>query len=93
MDSGANLWFELEQIAVSEDKQGQGIGSKLIKESLSSIKAFLCDNNARLKTVLVSTRTDNKAQALYKNVLGAESIAIIKDLYSHDEVIMMAHIL
>ncbi|MDP3560970.1 MAG: GNAT family N-acetyltransferase [Legionellaceae bacterium] len=85
--------IELEQIAVTKEQQGKGIGSKLIQESLSSVNAFLSDNNARLKAVLISTRTDNKAQALYKNVLGAETISIIKDLYSHDEVIMIAHVL
>lgn len=82
--------IELEQIAVIQSQQGKGIGSKLIKESLNSVKNYLSDNNAVLKAVLVSTRTDNKAQALYKTALGAEIVATIKDLYSHDEVIMVA---
>lgn len=82
--------FELEQIAVMKNYQGKGIGTKLIKESLSHIKTYLSDSNSNLKAILVSTRTDNPAQALYKNVLQAEEIAVIPDLYSHDEVIMLA---
>jgi hypothetical protein len=46
--------------------------------------------NSNLKAILVSTRVDNKAQELYKKALGAEVISVIKDLYSHDEVILMA---
>jgi ribosomal protein S18 acetylase RimI-like enzyme len=39
---------------------------------------------------LVSTRTDNQAQKLYRKVLGAEVEATIKNLYSADEVYMVA---
>ena len=80
--------MELEQIAVHQSYQNIGIGRKLIKESLSSVKKYLDDNNSSLKTVLVTTRADNKAQKLYKKALGAQVVSVIKDLYSHDEVIM-----
>ena len=84
--------IELEQIAVLKKHQGNGIGTKLVKESLSFIKDYLNDSNSILKSVLVTTRTDNAAaQALYKKALGAEEIAVIKGLYSHDEVIMLVH--
>lgn len=82
--------MELEQIAVLKNHQGKGIGSKLIKESLNHIKTYLADSQANLKAVLISTRTDNDAKALYKKALGAEEIAVVKDLYSADEVIMLA---
>ncbi len=82
--------IELEQIAVLKNYQGKGIGTKLIKESLTHIKAYLADNNSSLKAVLVSTRTDNQAKALYRKALGAEEVAVIKDLYSADEVVMLA---
>jgi len=85
--------IELEQIAVREDQQRKGIGSKLIVESLKSIKEYLSEYNSVLKTILITTRSDNQAQLLYKNTLGAEVISIVKDLYSHDEVIMIAHVL
>jgi ribosomal protein S18 acetylase RimI-like enzyme len=83
--------IELEQIAVHQDNQGIGNGEKLIKESLSAIKNYLNDNHKKLKAVLVTTRSDNKAQKLYKKALGAKVVSIIKDLYSHDEVIMIAN--
>jgi hypothetical protein len=49
----------------------------------------LNDTNATLKAILISTRTDNAAKALYKKALGAEEIAVIKDLYSADEAILI----
>lgn len=82
--------IELEQIAVLSAHQGIGIGTKLIKNSLDSIKGFLKDNKATLKAILVSTRAGNAAQELYNKVLGAMPITTIPDLYSHDEVIMIA---
>ena len=82
--------IELEQIAVMKKEQGMGIGSKLIDYSLGSIKGFLDDTGSTLKAILVSTRTDNEAQNLYRKSLGAEPVAVIKDLYSHDELIMIA---
>ncbi len=82
--------MELEQIAVIKTKQHQGIATKLIQESLTEVKNHLKDNNSVLKSILISTRSDNHAQALYKKALGAQIIAIIKDLYSADEVLMLA---
>lgn len=81
---------ELEQIAVLKNQQGKGIGTLLIEKSLKYLKDYLADTNSNLKGVLVTTRTDNLAKSLYEKVLNAKEIAVIKDLYSHDEVIMMA---
>jgi ribosomal protein S18 acetylase RimI-like enzyme len=83
--------IELEQIAVLEKQQGKGIGTLLIKKSLEYIKDYLADTNSILKAVLVSTRIDNSAKSLYEKVLKVQEVAVIKDLYSHDEVIMMTH--
>ncbi len=82
--------IELEQIAVSKNYQSNGIGTKLINESLKLIRNYLTDTNSVLKAVMVTTRTDNSAQTLYQRTLGAKIAATIKDLYSHDEVIMIA---
>lgn len=65
----------------------------MIKESLSLIKDYLRGSGSILKAILVSTRTDNAAQALYKKALHAEEVAVIKNLYSHDEVIMISRVL
>lgn len=81
---------ELEQIAVLKNDQSKGIGTQLIKESIGHIKTYLEDSHSSLKAILISTRTDNTAKNLYKSALGAEEIAVIKDLYSHDEVVMVA---
>lgn len=82
--------FELEQIAVLRKNQNSGVGTLLIKQSLEHIKNYLADSHSTLKSVLVSTRTDNAAAKLYETVLGAKKVAEIKALYSHDEVIMLA---
>lgn len=84
-----SVW-ELEQIAVLKNHQGKGIGKLLIEKSLEFIKNYLADTNSKLKAVLVSTRIDNSARSLYEKVLKAKEVAVIKDLYSHDEIIMMA---
>jgi len=82
--------LELEHIGVLPSKQNAGIGSLLICETLSMIKEELRQRDAHIKLVLVSTRTDNNAQHLYKKILKAQPEVIIHDLYSADEVLMIA---
>lgn len=82
--------LELEQLAVMPDFQGRGIGKQLINESLPLVKQQLAMKNSKLKHVLVTTRADNFAQNLYKTTLGAEVEATISNLYSADEVLMIA---
>lgn len=82
--------LELEQLAVSPHHQGKGIGRRLIMDSLPLIKKQLAKDGSRLKHILVTTRADNFAQQLYKSTLGAEVETTISQLYSADEVLMIA---
>jgi len=82
--------IELEQLAIDPHFQGQGIGRKLINQSLALVKEHLVKNGSVLKHILVMTRADNVAQQLYKETLGAEVEATISNLYSADEVLMIA---
>jgi ribosomal protein S18 acetylase RimI-like enzyme len=82
--------LELEQIAVLKNQQGKGVGTLLIEKSLKYIKEYLTGINSSLKAVLVSTRTDNLARSLYEKVLKVQKVAVISNLYSHDEVILMS---
>jgi ribosomal protein S18 acetylase RimI-like enzyme len=82
--------LELEQIAVLPLVQGRGIGRKLIEESLPQVKEQLHKRNASLKHIIVTTRDDNYAQRLYLETIGAKVECTIKDLFSADEVIMIA---
>jgi len=82
--------LELDQIAVLPERHGQGIGRALIDQSLPLVKAELARQGAALKHIIVNTRADNHAQQLYRSALGAEVVAIIADLYSADEVFMVA---
>lgn len=82
--------LELEQLAVHPDLQGQGIGTKLILESLPQVIEQLATRGATLKHIIVTTRADNYAQALYKKTIGAEVETTITNLYSADEVFMIS---
>ncbi len=82
--------IELEQIAVSLNHQGHGVGSQLIRKSLALVNKQLNSMGSELKHLIVSTRADNHAQQLYQNTLGAKLEATISNLYSADEVYMVA---
>lgn len=82
--------LELEQIAVLPSQRKRGIGSLLISESLKMIQQELKQRDAVIKHVLVSTRTDNEAQKLYKKVLNAQPECVVSNLFSADEVLMIA---
>ena len=81
---------ELEQIAVHPHQQNKGIGRYLIEQSLEMVKQQLLQNGSSVKHILVSTRSDNHAQKIYRKVLGAEVEATISNLFSADEVYMVA---
>lgn len=85
-----NSVWELEQVAVGKNFQGQGIGTKLIKGSLLEIQKYLKRRKSKLKLIEVTTGTENKAQKLYQKALNAKVEARIKDLFRGDEVIMIA---
>ncbi|MDA0150679.1 GNAT family N-acetyltransferase [Vibrio sp. LaRot3] len=82
--------LELEQLAVMPNYQGNGIGRKLIVESLPQVRNQLALKHSVLKHVLITTRADNYAQELYKSTLGAEVETTISNLYSADEVLMIS---
>jgi ribosomal protein S18 acetylase RimI-like enzyme len=82
--------IELEQIAVLPIMQGNKIGTELIQRSLELVHEYLTSKDSILKTIMVTTRSDNNAQNLYEKILGVKVAATIKDLYSSDEVIMVA---
>lgn len=82
--------LELEQIAVKPTMQNKKIGTALILQSLPMIKMDLQQREAKIKSILVSTRVDNSAQKLYAKTLGAEVVATISGLFPTDEVFMLA---
>ncbi len=82
--------IELEQIAVLQKFQGNKIGSELIKRSLEFVREYLARQSSTLKAVIVTTRADNFARNLYEKTLDVEVAATVKNLYSADEVFMIA---
>ena len=82
--------LELEQLAILPNYQGKGYGTTLIEKSFLLVEEQLESVGSTIKHALVSTRADNQAQRLYANVLGAEVEVTISNLYSADEVLMIA---
>ncbi len=82
--------LDLDQIAVHPKYQSKGVGKALIEGSLPLVKTQLAEQNSKLKHIIVNTRSDNFSQELYRKTLKAEVEAVIKDLYSADEVFMIA---
>lgn len=82
--------LELEQVAVLPTLHGKGIGTALIERSLPLVQKELAKRNASIKHVLVTTRADNPAQALYAKTLKAVAECTITNLFSADEVLMIA---
>lgn len=84
-----SVW-ELEQIAVRKGYRGKGVGTRLIEKSLKKVREYLKSRDSVLKLIEVTTGTSNRAQELYRKVLGARPEAVIKNLFRDDEVIMVA---
>jgi len=82
--------LELEQMAVLPKMRNNGIGKSLILNSLPLITSNLKLEGSDLMHIIVTTRADNNAQNLYKEVLGADVVTTIPNLYSADEVIMVS---
>ena len=82
--------LELEQLAVLPVFQNKGIGTRLILESLPHVQAQLKTRGAEIKHIMVTTRSDNFAQRLYRKTLNARVESTLRSLYSADEVIMVA---
>lgn len=82
--------IELEQIAVSPDHQGNGIGARLVRESLKHVSAHIRKRNSNIKLIKVTTGAENEAQKLYRKALNAKPVAVIPDFFRSDEVVMIA---
>jgi ribosomal protein S18 acetylase RimI-like enzyme len=84
-----SVW-ELEQIAVGKNFQGQGVGTELIEKSLAEIRKYLEKRGSEMKIVEVTTSTENRAQKLYQRTLGAQVECTVKNFFEGDEVVMVA---
>ena len=81
--------FELEQICVKKDYRNQGIGKKLIKESLEEVKNYIENRGSTLKKVLVTTGVENEARKLYEDALGAKPECTLRNLFREDELFLV----
>jgi ribosomal protein S18 acetylase RimI-like enzyme len=89
--------LELEQIGVSPEYRGLGIGTGLIDRSIEELSNELKRQGRRIKLVYVCTGDNNLAQKLYSKTLGAKPVATLPNFYEDseinvNEVIMLARI-
>lgn len=83
--------IELEQIGVNPEYHGQGIGTRLIDESIEKMELYVREKGFDgIQKVRVTTGTENEAQRLYVKTLGAKLNTTEYELYDGDEAIMHA---
>jgi ribosomal protein S18 acetylase RimI-like enzyme len=82
--------LELEQIAVSPDRRGQGIGKLLVQRSFRALQQGIEGAGRRVKAVEVTTGAEQHAVAFYRRALGARRAATVPDLFRGDEHILIA---
>lgn len=84
-------FVELVQGGVDPSRQGTGICSTLVSESLHLVAEKIAERGAVLKNVIVNTRADNEfALRICKNVLGAQPVAVVSGIFTADEVYLVA---
>ena len=83
-----NTIIELEQLGVHPEFAGQGVGRKLITESLEIFKSHLAELGHDIASIMVTTSEGNYAEELYKSTLGVTRNGIIKEYGSGNELIL-----
>jgi hypothetical protein len=84
-------FVELVQGGVDPDRQGTGICTLLVSQSMRLLSAKIAERGAVLKNIIVNTRADNEfALRICKNVLGAQEVAVISGIFTADEVYLVA---
>jgi len=86
--------LELEQIGVHTDYRRNGVGAKLITESLTTVAKAISADKRKLKLIEVTTNErysvdgdmNHSAAALYERTLGASEATRIPDLFSFGNV-------
>jgi len=79
---------ELEQLAIHPDFSGQGLGRKLIEQSVVLFEAHVNSLGCEIGSYIVTTSEGNFAEKLYKSTLGVSRAAMISDYGSGNELIL-----
>jgi GNAT superfamily N-acetyltransferase len=82
--------LELEQVAVRAATRGNGVGARLVTQSLSEFEAAISTRGSRLKIIEVTTGTEQGAVEFYRRTLGAEVVATLPTLFRGEEQILIA---
>ncbi|WP_016914637.1 GNAT family N-acetyltransferase [Vreelandella stevensii] len=80
--------IELEQIGIHPDAAGQGLGKRLIVESLAPFKTHVRGLGCGVGAVMVTTSEGNFAEKLYQSTLGVSRAAVVSGYGAGDEVIL-----
>ena len=79
---------ELEQVGVHPDASGQGLGRRLIKDSIKRFESHLRSLGHNVAAVLITTSRGNFAEHLYCSTLGVKRVAEIPEYGSGTELIL-----
>lgn len=82
--------IELEQMAVDANFRGQGIGTKLVEETLQTMKRWIHEQQPEAKQMRVVVwvlKGNDKAQAIYTGIC-KDGIQGERSVYSTDEVML-----
>ena len=82
---------ELEQIAIYRDFAGQGLGRRLIENSIELFRQHLENLGFSTGAILVTTSEGNFAEQLYTSTLGVERTGTIPRYGAGTEVILFRH--
>lgn len=76
---------EFEEVNVNLAYQKQGVGSKLMKNSIESVKNFFNQNNLKLRKIYLFVSESNLIAQRFYNKFGFKNEAKIKNLFSNLE--------
>ena len=83
-----NTIIELEQLGVHPEHAGNGIGRKLITESLALFKSHVASLELNVGAIMVTTSEGNYAEKLYTSTLGVTRNGLIEGYGSGNELVL-----
>jgi len=82
---------ELEQVGVSPEFGGKGVGRELIEKSFELFKEHVLNLGHNVGAVMVTTSEGNQAEKLYKSILNVTRAATLTGYGSGNEIILYNH--
>jgi ribosomal protein S18 acetylase RimI-like enzyme len=82
---GQQVMLEISLMAVKEERQRKGIGTRLVEESLEKIKEFWATQSLRIVMFMVETEDENEAaQKFYNKILKPFHKRFVPDVWEKE---------